>query len=375
MSSSEILKVWYQLARVALLMPPLGLFFAGPLRTSAQTNRAPEQFVDRGACPFEGCRYGEWWMAKRDADVYVAPPDAVGVEASLLRKRTVVRAGTWVRTETGIVLAKRHQGRVGLAKGQTTFGAGVVNPPALKDGAIVALYSYLGEGCWRSWIDGRFLVLCGVESQGEAKNEWWIQVKTAAGVMAWTNSATKGFVSEEGLNSELGETILDQKLTLPDKLAQIDALLKGGAALNGSGGKYGTYPLEAAIRTKDVDLLKALVSKGLNIQKSEPCSAYWATQNALAPGGDQILEFLLGNGMQLSCLTEPPLLAFLRVGIATDSYPTDRAIRIAEMLVRSGASVDQRDSRGKSIFDLLDQPKWASHVAALRDAMAKLAKR
>jgi TonB family protein len=87
-----------------------------------------------------------------------------------------------------------------------------------------------------------------------------------------------------------------------------------------------------------------------------------------------MLEFLLENGMQLNCLTEPPLHAFLYFGIATDGYSPDRAIRIAEVLVKHGARVDQRDSQGKSIFDLLDQPKWASRVAALRDALANLAK-
>ena len=337
------------------------------------TKIAPEQIVDRGACPFEGCRYGEQWKVTQDVDVYVAPPDAVGVPVSSLHKKTVLHPGTWVITVTGIVLSKRHEGRIDL-KLHPKIRAGVVRGPTLKDNEVISLYSYLGEGCWRSWIDGRFVVVCDVNSQGKPQNEWWIQIKMADGTKAWIDSAGKAFVSEERLNSELGERILDAKLALPDKLAEIDALLKNGAALNASGGKYGTDPLEAAIRTKDVDLLRALVSKGLNIRKSEPCSAYWAAQNALAPGGDQMLEFLLANGMQLSCLTEPPLHAFLRFGKATDSYATDRAIRIAEMLVRHGASVDQRDSQGKSILDLIDQANWASPVAPLRDALANLAK-
>jgi len=378
LSGDRRTRAWVALSGVGLvaivILSGLGISSNVRLGPIGLTNGAPEQIVDRGACPFEGCKYGERWMAKQNVDVYSAPPGIVGVSVSSLRKKATVHAGTWVRTETGVVLARRREGRVTVVNGRSPYGGTVKGGPPLKNGQVIPIYSYLGEGCWRSWIGGQFLVVCDVTSPGQAQNEWWIRIRTASGTEAWTNSAEKAFVSEEGLNSELGERILDTKLALPDKLAQIDALLRGGAGLNGSGGKYGTDPLEAAIRTKNVDLLRALVSKGLNIRKSQPCPAYWAAQNALAPGGDQMLEFLLENGMQLNCLTEPPLHAFLYFGIATDGYSPDRAIRIAEVLVKHGARVDQRDSQGKSIFDLLDQPKWASRVAALRDALANLAK-
>jgi len=41
-----------------------------------------------------------------------------------------------------------------------------------------------------------------------------------------------------------------------------------------------------------------------------------------------MLEFLLESGLELQCLREPPLHAFLRFGIATDNYPIDRASRL-----------------------------------------------
>jgi TonB family protein len=228
----------------------------------------------------------------------------------------------------------------------------------------------------RSWVEGQFFVICnGVTTQQEPVDEYWVRIRTAAGLQAWTNVAGKAFVSEEGLNSELGEKIADDKLALSEKLAQIDTLLKGGANLNGSGGKYGTDPMWAAIRSTDADLLRALISKGLNIQKSQPCSAYPVTQStALLPGGDVWLEFLLENGLRLDCLGEPPLQAFLGFGIATDNYPVDQAIRVAEVLINHGANVNQRDSQGKSIFDVLDQAKEPSRLIALRDALVNLAK-
>ena len=332
----------------------------------------PAQLVDRGACPYEGCTYGERWMAQRDVDVYFSPPDSIGTPVSSLQRKTVIRAREWVRTETGLVLAIRHEGQVNndvtVRVDRDSAYHGVID---LKKGQAIYLYSYLGEGCWTSWAEGHFLSFCSATSQGTPRNEWWIKIRTADGSEAWTASADRAFISEEGLNSELGQKIEDPKLPLPDKLAQIDALLKGGAELNGNGGKYGTTPIDAAIRTKDVELLRILISKGLDIRK--PCPAYVAT--ALEPGTDLLLEFLLENGMQLECLAEPPLHAFLRRGLASDNYPVDLAIKVAEVLVKHGAIVKQQNLEGQSILDVLDDlpANAASRVAALKEALNKFA--
>jgi hypothetical protein len=331
----------------------------------------PEQIVDGGECPYEGCQYGEQWMAKEDVNVYDAWPDSLGIASSTLHQKATIHAREWVTTETGVILAKRHEG---VVVDNTNYGVVVENGPRLKMGQIISLYSQLGEGCWKSWIEGRFLVVCRPEFQPEkVQNEWWIRIKTADGLQGWTNSPQL-FVSQEGLNRELGRKIWEPKLALPDKLAEIDTLLKGGANLNGDGGRYGVSPMEAAINMKDVDLLRELVSKGLNIQGSQFCPASWAAQNALGPGGDIMLEFLLENGMQLGCLINPPLQQFLSMGITTDDYPIEQAIKVAEALVRHGANINQRDSQDKSIFDVLNRPDVISrpHAAVLKEALAKL---
>ena len=205
-------------------------------------------------------------MAKQDVDLYVSHPDRVGTGESSLQVQTTVHANEWVRTVTGVVLARRHDGRVDLEKLRTSYGAAVVNGPPLRHGQVVRLYSYLGEGCWTGWIDGRFLVICGMEEavDRQPQNEWWVQVRTAAGSLGWTKPATEAFMSEESLNSRLGEKIMDSTITLSEKLTQVSELIEGGADLNGSGGQYGTTPIEAAIRTKDVDLMRSLLSLGLD---------------------------------------------------------------------------------------------------------------
>lgn len=372
-----------------------------PSRTPAPiASAAPDQIIDRGACPYEGCRYDERWMAKQGVDLYVSHPARVGTGESSLQRQTTVHANEWVRTVTGVVLAGRHDGRVDLENLRTSYGAAVVNGPLLRHGQVVPLYSYLGEGCWTGWIEGRFPVICGTEEVGDRQpqNEWWVQVRTADGSLGWTKPATEAFVSEESLNSRLGEKIMDSTITLSEKLTQVSELIEGGADLNGSGGQYGTTPIEAAIRTKDVDLMRSLLSlgldlhgrsgaapqinpsgsllaQGINIQGGAACPAFAATQVALDPGGDAMLEFLLENGVDFNCLGEPPLTAFLRFGIATEEYPVDRAVRIAEILAKNGALVSQKDSRGRSILDVLDHDLPAearNRVAALKEALVKI---
>jgi len=347
-------------------------------RSALELGAAPRQFVDRGVCPFEGCKYGERWIAKRNVDVYEAPPNAVGVPVSSLKKQTLVPAGTWVHTTTGVVIASRIEGHVQMRPLPTTYASpyglnGKKGPP-LTNVSVLPLYSSLGEGCWRSWVIVDFFVVCNVASSDKVQNEWWIQIEMPDGSRPWTNSAEKAFVSDEQLNNELAQKITDDKVAMPEKLAQIGTLLRGGADLNGSGGKYGTDPMRAVIETNDVELLGTLISKGLNIRKTDPCPAYYAAGgSALRPGGDAMLASLLENGMQLGCLREPPLHSFLRFGIATASYPVDQAIRVAEVLVRHGANVNQRDSQGESIISVLDHTTEPSRLSALKEALMSLA--
>ena len=101
---------------------------------------SPHQIIDHGACPYEGCRYGERWMAQDDVDAYSAPPEKVGVASTSLQRKMVIRKGTWVTTVTGVVIATQHEGRVDLVNLHTTYGNGVKNGPPLSSGQVVAIY-------------------------------------------------------------------------------------------------------------------------------------------------------------------------------------------------------------------------------------------
>lgn len=333
--------------------------------------------IINGDCPGEGCKYGERWLAMRDVDVYFAPPNAVGVSLTSLQKKAVVHKGDWVRTESGIVISTRGQGRVDTS---TEFGSGFKNDltsshTPVKVGDTISIY-FGNEECYKTFSAETLVSVCSIRGDGfiEPKYEWWIKIKMRDGTEAWIKSVDHLFMSEERQNHKLAEKIASTKLSLFDILALVDTQLKVGVNINAGSGQYGTDLIEAAISTNDVDLLRALASKGLDIRNTKQCTAYYATMYALKPGGDLMLNFLLENGVSLECIKQPPLHAFLKVHMAIDIYPIDQAIRVAEVLVRNGALVNQLDSQGETIFDALDHlpENAATNTLSLRKALLKM---
>lgn len=347
---------------VALILVAYGL---------TSMTQAPEQVVEAGVCPGEGCTYGEKWKTLRAVDLYLSPPNAVAIPVSSLTKQSTLPAGVWVTTNTGMVVAKRRDGVVSMSPGRSPYGSAGAGGPPLKNGQSIPIYSYLGEGCWSAWIRGRMYPICDVTPQGSSENqgEWWVQVTTPTGAKAWTNGASEAFVSEEGLNSELGELLADERVPRERKLVEVDSLLKRGASLNGSGGKYGTTPVEGAIRSNDPVMVAALVQRGLNLRSKKPCIASFATISALRPGGDRMIDWLLENGMDFECLWEPPFQAFLRSGMATDSYPVKDAVRVARVLIHHGIPTSGRDVSGATVLDLVNQQRNRQLLGPLRQLL------
>lgn len=320
----------------------------------------PYQIVDRDLCPGEGCVYRIEWRAKTDVKAYSAPPERIGVDLVGVESK-IIPAGKWVTSVTGVVLAKRGVGRIKRAVSAS------LHSPALAQGQLVAIYSALGEGCYRSWLNGAFGVVCDVAPISEVPNDHWVEFRLADGSSAWTN-AHDAFVSRDELNDKLGQAIQNEKTPLSEKLRKVDALLKDGAQLNGSAGKYGLDPAYAAFSSNDVEMIKALVKKGLSLSDTKHCPAHSIAQSALAPNGDIALEYFLANGLSLDCLGSPPLMAFLGFGIASKDYAADRAMAVARILIAHGADVSATDSQGHTVFDLLAKGD-AERVALLRQML------
>ena len=151
-------------------------------------------YVASGACPFECCRYGEWTVVE-DVRLWSSP-----LGFSLAGSAA---AGERVEALTGVVRLRpipvlvRH----GSPHGFTA-----------EAGAIVYLLDYLGEGHGRVWVGGRLVEAevssvfehCAFPSEecwGEVirpeddgrqrDGQWWVRIKTAAGVTGWTSEVEK----------------------------------------------------------------------------------------------------------------------------------------------------------------------------------------
>jgi hypothetical protein len=143
-------------------------------------------YVDRDACPFEGCTYREW-TATKAVVVYDIWED---------KRHQVARisAGEKVTGVTGVVVTFRP-GTIRVDRDLPQMG--------LKRGDTILTYSYRGEGFSAVWFKGRYYSEfdltftkwpngqgCGGDSCAATyidlgKKSWWAQVKLSSGRMGW----------------------------------------------------------------------------------------------------------------------------------------------------------------------------------------------
>ncbi|MEZ5316228.1 MAG: hypothetical protein R2752_02395 [Vicinamibacterales bacterium] len=139
---------------------------------------SPASWIEKGACPFECCRYGTW-TAARPLDVRERPDESAAVTGS-------VATGTSFRAITG----ETHTtaGRVRFVAADGDFAAG----------DELAIYDYTGEGFYRGWVNGRMqevdLALALSAANPERRTArleqapvqvWWVQVDVPDGPKGW----------------------------------------------------------------------------------------------------------------------------------------------------------------------------------------------
>lgn len=149
----------------------------------------PSVYIDKGACPGEGCTYGQWKVLKETP--LRAQPD---VNSKVV---TTCRVGSTVSASTGEV--HTVAGKFSVKKKHGPF----------VPGDVLWVYTYLGEGSFKIWFGGRIMELdlnfspwggsggprCEVEGRcwGELDREldsaWWIRIENADGVTGWTREA------------------------------------------------------------------------------------------------------------------------------------------------------------------------------------------
>jgi hypothetical protein len=110
---------------------------AYPVVALAGTSKAPEVYIDKGACPFECCTYRDWTV-KEDSILHASPNETSP-------KIGVVQKGAVVQGLTGEVRTKGRKFLVHSTQGE------------FSSGDIIWVYTYLGEGYFKAWYNGSFL--------------------------------------------------------------------------------------------------------------------------------------------------------------------------------------------------------------------------
>jgi hypothetical protein len=152
------------------------------------TPAPPRYYVAKNACPGECCTFGNW-TAEKDTPLYDRPGGS--------NRMGLAAKGAKVEALTGEVHLRPVPVRVRHAA--PGFMA--------KEGAIVFLLDYLGEGFARVWVNGRIeeaeiihvyesCSFGGPECWGEFVNAedaelqgsavWWVKVRAQSGAVGWT---------------------------------------------------------------------------------------------------------------------------------------------------------------------------------------------
>ena len=175
----------------------LSCFLAGVLIASHVA--AQDIYVDEGACPGEGCRYGERWIVTEPLDLRSAPDvtaDHIGT----------IQPGQAVQTLTGEV--HTIPGRFDVRRPHEEF----------VPGDEVLLYTYLGEGWFRLRHNGQLKEVdlnfspwggsggkrcdnekrCWGTLQQELEFNWWVKVRMDDGTEGWCLNMRTGVVHRHG---------------------------------------------------------------------------------------------------------------------------------------------------------------------------------
>jgi hypothetical protein len=130
--------------------------------------------VDKGACPYDCCSYGEWRALRKI--LLVDEPGGKTIVATLNDGETVLALTGQVHTRPVHTKATKAAPDLGIKVGDHLY-----------------LLAFSDEG-WRVWHEGRVIEKVPPLWEGlkVPQRTWWAQVKTPAGVTGWT-SAIDGF--------------------------------------------------------------------------------------------------------------------------------------------------------------------------------------
>lgn len=180
-------------------------------------------FVDKGACPFEGCVYRDW-KAKAAIVAYETWDTRAPV-----REVFTTRPGDTVTAMTGVVLVT-SAGRAQIRRRITAATVVSAQFPrqrpeemvSIAPGTFVYLLTRHGEGRYTAWVNNVLVDFyitnleqpktpgagysgcvrtqtCDGEVLEYSRCTWWAQIRNSAGQIGWTNQ-TEDFAGTNALD-------------------------------------------------------------------------------------------------------------------------------------------------------------------------------
>ncbi|MBY0449636.1 MAG: hypothetical protein K2X01_03305 [Cyanobacteria bacterium] len=169
----------------------------------AETNQTPSYtppgiFIDKDACPYEGCFYG-FWRVESDFPLF----DKINSDHII----GIAKKGSNIKSLTGEV----HTLPDILKIKASTLPTDRNNPNHYAVNHPVYVLTYLGEGFFRVWYEGRFYeddaIYCAVPSMGvctpkldiydvvrPGKRVWWIKIQLANKKTGWAKSTDSAYL-------------------------------------------------------------------------------------------------------------------------------------------------------------------------------------
>lgn len=172
----------------------LTIFIITICQTLSSTNfisqaKPPARFIDRGACPFECCRYGTWKTEKTTIGYARANKHSKRIGKFLAGSNVAAMSGEVRTVPSRFVFKKKYE--------------------KYKPGDVLWVYTYLGEGVFKVWFKQRMYEenlgfspyggsmgnrcqverLCWGELDKELQMTWWIKIRTDEGWVGWTDQA------------------------------------------------------------------------------------------------------------------------------------------------------------------------------------------
>ena len=165
----------------------LFLVYSSASLYAGEKEMPPMPYYDRGACPFEGCSYGELQVCA-----------TTSLQKENVKSAPIVfkvKKGEMVEAITGVVITTQP----GVVKVLKSITLDEENPVALKPGDVFYTLHYQGEGYDLFWHKGMLhsdqmeyhndlpgAIKDTFQVVREYKYDWWIQIKNSVGKIGWT---------------------------------------------------------------------------------------------------------------------------------------------------------------------------------------------